>query len=66
LEGILRSKPGSPEWMLYAAAAFDSIVEYPHVLVDGGGGVASGGLSVAQAMGRGATAIFWDTGRGPG
>ena len=36
LEGILRSKPGSPQWILYAAAAFDSIVEYPQILVGGG------------------------------
>jgi len=36
LEGILRSEPGSPDWILYAAAAFDSIVEYPQTLVGGG------------------------------
>ena len=36
LEGTLRSKPGSPQWILYAAAAFDSIVEYPQILVGGG------------------------------
>ena len=36
LEGIFRLKPGSPEWVLYAAAAFDSIVEYPQTLVGGG------------------------------
>ncbi len=36
LEGILRSEPGSPQWILYAAAAFDSIVEHPQTLVGGG------------------------------
>lgn len=36
LEGILRSEPGSIEWILYAAAAFDSIVENPQTLVGGG------------------------------
>jgi len=36
LEGILRSEPGSPDWILYAAAAFDSIVERPQILVGGG------------------------------
>ena len=36
LEQAQASPPGSPEWILYTAAAFDAIVEHPMILVGGG------------------------------
>ena len=36
LERARQAVPGSPEWILYAAAAFDALVEHPQILVGGG------------------------------
>ena len=33
---VLRLELGTPQWILYAAAAFDSVVEHPQTLVGGG------------------------------
>ena len=36
LEKLRLATPGSSEWILYAAAAFDAVVEHPMILVGGG------------------------------
>ena len=36
LELARSAVPGSPDWVLFGAAAFDAVVEYPQVLVGGG------------------------------
>jgi len=32
---VLRLEPGTPQWILYAAAAFGSVVEHPQTLIGG-------------------------------